>query len=84
MIQYETFIPDQVATLKRMLDFFGFDININLIIQFFEENETIKKSRRNFNKGTCYRWRTELSIEELEKCNYSLQNEIATMGYSFL
>lgn len=81
ILQYEDFIPDQAAVLQRMNDFLGLGFNHRILYQLLFDHDLKKTSRKNFNKGTCYRWKTEMDPEDIRLCNDRLHDIILEMGY---
>ncbi len=82
MIQYETFIENKVTLLLKMIKYLNIELPIETVLKIYEKKEKEKESKPIFNKGTCYRWKSEMSQEDIDKCNSLLYEEIYKMGYA--
>ena len=84
MIKYEDLMADQLAILSSMACFLNLSVDKENLNQIYEKHEKAKESAHNFNKGTCYRWKTEMSESEIARCNEILSDEITMMGYALV
>jgi len=82
MIKYEDLMTAQLDTLLKMARFLDMDLDKQKLNQIYVKHERVKETAHNFNKGTCYRWRTEMSVDQIALCNEILSDEITMMGYS--
>ena len=81
LIKYEDLMVDKLGTLKNIAQYCGIELYEMVLDSIVEKHELLKEKAWNFNKGTCYRWRSEMSAEDLALCNECIRDEITLMGY---
>lgn len=81
LIQYEDFMADKVGHLKRTADYFAYEIGKQALLEIFEKHEGKKETAWNFNTGRCFRWKTEMSGQDVMLCEEAFGEEIVAMGY---
>jgi hypothetical protein len=81
MIKYEDLISNKQYIINEVKDFMKINIPQKKILEIYSKHENIKESAWNFNVGTTFRWKTEMSKTDIEKCNLLLKSEILKMGY---
>ncbi len=82
MIRYEDFIQNKLETLLEMVRFIGLTVDKVAVNRIFTKHEDLMNTKPNFNKATCYRWKSEMTDDDLKFCNDYLSEEILEMGYS--
>ena len=81
MIKYEDLMADKLSVLKKMADYLGINPGEAVLKKIHDKHQREKETSWNFNKGTSYRWRNEMSESQLATCNELLSEEIMQMGY---
>ena len=81
MIKYEDLLDDKIVMLRIISNYLELNISQENLKSIYEKHERIKQNAWNFNIGTKYRWKDEMDIKEIKKCNQHLAKEILSMGY---
>ena len=82
MIKYEDLMADRLSILTRVANFLEMHPGKQALERICDKHEREKKSAWNFNKGTSYRWKSEMTSDQLERCNELLSEDITRMGYT--
>ena len=82
IFRYEKLISETSGEVKRIAKFLEIDVEdylVDKIIQ--EEKENREFGKNQFNKGKNCRFIEEMTTNEIERCNYELENVILDLGY---
>ncbi|MFH0756863.1 MAG: sulfotransferase domain-containing protein [Bacteroidota bacterium] len=82
MIKYEEMMYDKEAFLITLSSHLQLSLPESDIFAILAKHESLKHSAWNFNVGKIYRWRDEMSREQIQECNEALREEILYLGYS--
>ncbi|MEK7991072.1 MAG: sulfotransferase domain-containing protein, partial [Thiotrichaceae bacterium] len=82
MIKYEDLIANKFSTLIDIANFLKLNLDDEVLKELCDKHERNKVSSWNFNKGTSYRWQSEMSVEQIEMCNEMLHDDLIKLGYS--
>ncbi|MBS1516540.1 MAG: sulfotransferase domain-containing protein [Bacteroidetes bacterium] len=83
--KYEDLISDPERILDEVMNFI--DINVShekvreILYRYNPDNPEMPGGRLHFNKAVIYRYKTEMSENDLMKINDAIGNEIINMGY---
>jgi Sulfotransferase domain len=80
-IQYERLIEDRLTQLIELTAYLDFEIDKETLNLLYEKHEKLKNQAWNFNKGTIQRYKTEMSVEEVELCHETLHKELLDLNY---
>lgn len=78
-IRYEDMIRNKLGQIKNMAEYFNFSLKNHVIEKIYNHIET--SNLVNLNKGTIKRWKTEMSLKDINLCNKYLGADMESMGY---
>lgn len=81
LIKYETFMDNRSACLRMIARHLGLELDNDTLETIYSKHEMLRESSWNFNKGASYRWKDEMSLDDLELCEKELGEGIKKMGY---
>ena len=82
MVKYEDLMEDKPTVLRHISEFCGLSCDEDALRGLVHKYDALNYKTHTFNKGNCYRWKDEMSPEDLAFCNQQLRDEIVMMGYS--
>ena len=80
-IRYETLMDDQVGVLRNMCEFLNWPVDEMMLSAAVNAELKKKQTAWNFNKGVAYRFRNEMTGEQISHCNSKFAHFIQSMGY---
>jgi len=80
-IRYEELMENKKEVLQQMASHLNFPLGHKQIDAIYNTHEINKEKSWNFNKGTTYRYRTEMDPEDLKLCNDAFSGSLHEMGY---
>jgi len=80
-IRYEEMMDDKMHLLRQIAGYLGYTPDDSEIDAIYTRHEKNKEKAWNFNKGTTYRYRTEMSPEDIQLCNEAFSDSLQEMGY---
>lgn len=81
LIRYEDLMRDQASEIREMCDFLRWPVHVEAIDNAVQQEALKRKSSWNFNKGTTFRYREEMTVEQISVCNNVFAGFIARLGY---
>lgn len=80
-IRYEEFMIDKRNTISSLNQYLGFGLSDKKIDEILDRHESEKTTYHNYNKGLINRYITEMSVEEIEKCNHIFRDYLIKNEY---
>ncbi|NJN18265.1 MAG: sulfotransferase domain-containing protein [Oscillochloris sp.] len=82
-IRYETLMADKLGHLKAMADYMNWWLPEDQLAELVDRHDPKKRpgGSYNFNKGTTYRYKTEMSPEDIARCSTAFGDILSLYDY---
>jgi hypothetical protein len=82
-IRYETLMDDKLGHLQALSDYLNWRLPDEQLAAIVDRHDPKKKrgGSHNFNKGTTFRYKTEMSAEDIARCSTAFHDILASYNY---
>jgi Sulfotransferase domain len=80
-IRYEQLMADKLGSLRAMAAALGWSLSEAQLEAIVAKHQPKRGLSHNFNKGTAYRYRSEMSPEEIARCTAAFKDVLAQYHY---